>query len=271
VVGVSLQSELGPVLTALLVAGRAGSATTAEIGTMVATEQLDGLRMMSVDPVHYVVVPRAVGLALVMPLLSALFITCGIAGGWLVGVMLMGLDSGRYLTSLQASTQFVKDVVGSFVKALDLRRGGRPDLHLARLPQRAHVGRRLGRDHEHGGHGFVEHPPGRLYDHRTLGREQWNARQHATRSSASSSSRACSRSPSLVAARGRLLPVRRAAPAPLRQLRRDQRPQAARAGGHRRREGGRGRAHRAGRGRLRERRAQRGRQAGTRRTARPRS
>ena len=118
VVGLSLLRELGPVLTALLVTGRAGSATTAEIGTMVATEQLDGLRMMSVDPVHYVVTPRATGLLLVMPLLSALFITCGIFGGWLVGVGLMGLDSGRYLSSLQANTEFEKDVLVSFVKAL---------------------------------------------------------------------------------------------------------------------------------------------------------
>ena len=117
VVGLSLLRELGPVLTALLVTGRAGSATTAEIGTMVATEQLDGLRMMSVDPVHYVVVPRALGLALVTPLLSAIFITCGLLGGWLVGVGLMGLDSGRYLASLQANTEFVNDVVGSMVKA----------------------------------------------------------------------------------------------------------------------------------------------------------
>jgi len=118
VVGLSLLRELGPVLTALLVTGRAGSATTAEIGTMVATEQLDGLRMMSVDPVHYVIAPRALGLAAVMPLLAALFITCGLFGGWLVGVGLMGLDSGRYLTSLQANTEFVNDVVGSFLKAL---------------------------------------------------------------------------------------------------------------------------------------------------------
>ena len=69
VVGLSLVRELGPVLTALLVTGRAGSATAAEIGTMVATEQLDGLRMMSVDPVDYVVTPRAVAMVLVMPLL----------------------------------------------------------------------------------------------------------------------------------------------------------------------------------------------------------
>ena len=90
VVGLSLIRELGPVLTALLVTGRAGSATAAEIGTMVATEQLDGLRMMSVDPVDYVVTPRAVAMMLVMPLLSALFIVCGIFGGYLVGVQADG-------------------------------------------------------------------------------------------------------------------------------------------------------------------------------------
>ena len=79
-------------LTALLVTGRAGSATTAEIGTMVATEQLDGLRMMSVDPIHYVVTPKALAMVAVMPLLSALFIVFGLFGGYLVGVRLMGLD-----------------------------------------------------------------------------------------------------------------------------------------------------------------------------------
>ena len=81
-VGLSLIRELGPVLTGLLVAGRAGSATTAEIGAMKATEQLDGLRMMAIDPIHFVVMPRAVALTLVMPLLSAVFILCGIAGAY---------------------------------------------------------------------------------------------------------------------------------------------------------------------------------------------
>src|SRR5438876_7655960 len=77
VVGLSLIRELGPVLTALLATGRAGSATTAEIGTMVATEQLDALRMMSVDPIDLVATPRALAMTAVMPLLSALFIVCG--------------------------------------------------------------------------------------------------------------------------------------------------------------------------------------------------
>src|SRR5438093_5979758 len=99
VVGLSLIRELGPVLTALLATGRAGSATTAEIGTMVATEQLDALRMMSVDPVDLVVTPRALAMVFVMPLLAALFIVFGLFGGYLVGVGLMGVDAGSYLSS----------------------------------------------------------------------------------------------------------------------------------------------------------------------------
>jgi phospholipid/cholesterol/gamma-HCH transport system permease protein len=117
VVGLSLIRELGPVLTALLATGRAGSATTAEIGTMVATEQLDGLRMMSVDPVHLVVTPKALAMIVVMPLLSALFIVCGLFGGYAVGVGLMGLDGGTYVSSLESAVDFRDDVVGSLLKA----------------------------------------------------------------------------------------------------------------------------------------------------------
>ena len=118
VVGLSLIRELGPVLTALLATGRAGSATAAEIGTMVATEQLDGLRMMAVDPVEFVVTPKAVAMTCAMPLLSALFITCGLLGGYLVGVGLMGIDSGTYMSSLQSAVVFRDDVLGSLLKAL---------------------------------------------------------------------------------------------------------------------------------------------------------
>jgi len=118
VVGLSLIRELGPVLTALLAIGRAGSATTAEIGTMVATEQLDGLRMMSIAPVHFIVMPRATAMVVVMPLLSALFIVMGIFGGYLVGVGLMGVDGGAYMSSLESSVDFHDDVVGSLLKAL---------------------------------------------------------------------------------------------------------------------------------------------------------
>jgi phospholipid/cholesterol/gamma-HCH transport system permease protein len=118
VVGLSLIRELGPVLTALLATGRAGSATTAEIGTMVATEQLDALRMMSVDPVDLVVSPRALAMVCVMPLLAALFIVSGLFGGYLVGVGLMGVDAGAYMSSLQSAVDFHDDVVGSLLKAL---------------------------------------------------------------------------------------------------------------------------------------------------------
>ncbi len=118
VVGLSLVRELGPVLTALLTTGRAGSATAAEIGTMVATEQLDGLRMMSVDPIDLVVTPKALAMIVVMPLLSALFIVSGLAGGYLVGVEMMGVDSGNYVSSLRASIDFYDDVAGSLLKAL---------------------------------------------------------------------------------------------------------------------------------------------------------
>jgi phospholipid/cholesterol/gamma-HCH transport system permease protein len=118
VVGLSLIRELGPVLTALLTTGRAGSATTAEIGTMVATEQLDGLRMMSIDPVHFIVMPRALAMVAAMPLLAGLFIVSGLFGGYVVGAGLMGVDGGAYLSSLETSVDFHDDVVGSFLKAL---------------------------------------------------------------------------------------------------------------------------------------------------------
>ncbi len=118
VVGLSLIRELGPVLSALLATGRAGSATTAEIGTMVATEQLDALRMMSIDPVDLVVTPRALAMVCVMPLLAGLFIVCGLFGGYAVGVGLMGVDPGSYMGSLRSAVIFRDDVVGSFLKAL---------------------------------------------------------------------------------------------------------------------------------------------------------
>jgi phospholipid/cholesterol/gamma-HCH transport system permease protein len=118
VVGLSLLRELGPVLTALLATGRAGSATTAEIGTMVATEQLDGLRMLSVDPIHFVVMPKTMAMIFVMPILSTLFILFGIFGGYVVGVELMGVDAGNYMSSLRANVDFRDDVLGSLLKAL---------------------------------------------------------------------------------------------------------------------------------------------------------
>jgi phospholipid/cholesterol/gamma-HCH transport system permease protein len=117
-VGLSLVKELGPVLTALLVTGRAGSATAAEIASMVTTEQLDGLRMMSIDPVDFVVTPKALALVVVMPLLSALFIVFALAGGYLVGVTMLGLHGGTYFSSLESSIDFAEDILPSFSKTV---------------------------------------------------------------------------------------------------------------------------------------------------------
>jgi phospholipid/cholesterol/gamma-HCH transport system permease protein len=118
VVGLSLIRELGPVLTGLLVTGRAGSATTAEIGAMVVTDQLDGLRMMSIEPIHLVVMPRALAMVAVMPLLCGIFLVAGLWGGYLIGVGVMGVDGGSYLTSLESSVDFVDDVLGAGLKAV---------------------------------------------------------------------------------------------------------------------------------------------------------
>ena len=118
VVGLSLVRELGPVLTALLTTGRAGSATAAEIGAMVATQQLDGLRMMSVDPIDYVVRPKAIAMTAVMPMLCAIFVTSGLFGGFIVGVGLMGMDPGTFMGNLRDAVDFGDDVGGCLLKAL---------------------------------------------------------------------------------------------------------------------------------------------------------
>jgi len=117
-VGLSLIRELGPVLTALLVTGRAGSAIAAEIASMVQTEQLDGLRMMSVDPIDFVVKPKAIAMLIAMPLLNCLFLCFSLFGGYLVGVVLLGLDSGAYLSSLENSVTFREDIAQTLTKAL---------------------------------------------------------------------------------------------------------------------------------------------------------
>jgi phospholipid/cholesterol/gamma-HCH transport system permease protein len=117
-VAASLVRELGPVVTALLVAGRAGSALTAEIGLMKATEQLSGLEMMAVDPVKRILTPRFFGGLISMPLLAAIFSAVGVLGGWFVGVGLLGVDEGAYWGQLQAKIDFNEDVVNGVIKSL---------------------------------------------------------------------------------------------------------------------------------------------------------
>jgi phospholipid/cholesterol/gamma-HCH transport system permease protein len=117
-VGLAVIRELGPVLTALLVTGRAGSAIAAEIATMVTTEQLDGLRMMSVDPIEFVVSPKALALVLVMPLLTGMFIVFSLLGGYMIAVGLLGVDGASFTTTMESAVEFSRDIAQSFTKAL---------------------------------------------------------------------------------------------------------------------------------------------------------
>jgi len=117
-VAASLVRELGPVVTALLVAGRAGSALTAEIGLMKATEQLSGLEMMAVDPVKRVLTPRFFGGLLAMPLLAAMFSAVGVIGGWFVGVGLLGVDDGAFWSQMQAKIDLEEDLINGVIKSV---------------------------------------------------------------------------------------------------------------------------------------------------------
>jgi len=117
VVALSLLRELGPVVTALLFAGRAGSALTAEIGLMKATEQLAGMEMMAVNPVMRVITPRFLAGIISMPLLAALFSAIGVFGGNLVGVGLLGVDSGAFWTTMQEGVDFHEDIVNGVIKS----------------------------------------------------------------------------------------------------------------------------------------------------------
>ncbi len=118
VVALSLLRELGPVLAAILFASRSGSAMTAEIGLMKATEQLDAMAVMAVNPLARVVAPRFWGGVISMPFLAALFSAMGIFGGYFVGVVLIGLDSGAYWSQMQASVDLMDDVVNGIIKSV---------------------------------------------------------------------------------------------------------------------------------------------------------
>jgi len=118
VVALSLVRELGPVVSALLFAGRAGSALTAEIGLMKATEQLDGMEMMAVDPLRRVVAPRFLAGVVSMPLLAAIFSAVGVLGGHLVGVGLLGVDDGAFWSQMQAHVSPTGDVLNGVIKSV---------------------------------------------------------------------------------------------------------------------------------------------------------
>src|SRR5512145_162939 len=112
-----LLRELGPVLSAFMVTGRTGSAMAAELGTMRATEQIDALYSMAINPVKYLVSPRIIASLIAMPLLTAIFDVVGIFGAYLVGVSLLGVSSGSYFSGMESSVVF-HDVYSGFMKSL---------------------------------------------------------------------------------------------------------------------------------------------------------
>src|SRR6478735_1570386 len=117
VVALSLYRELGPVVTALLFAGRAGTSITAEIGLMRATDQLDAMEMMAVDPLAYVVAPRFLAGIIAMPLLACVFNALGIFGAHLVGVSWLGLDNGTFWSNMTSNVDVWKDVMNGVWKS----------------------------------------------------------------------------------------------------------------------------------------------------------
>jgi phospholipid/cholesterol/gamma-HCH transport system permease protein len=116
-VALSLVRELGPVVAALLFASRAGSAITAEIGLMKATEQLSAMEMMAVNPIARVVAPRFWAGVISMPILAALFSAMGVFGGYLIAVRLIGVDAGSFWSQMQASVDFSEDILNGVIKS----------------------------------------------------------------------------------------------------------------------------------------------------------
>ncbi|MDB5882976.1 MAG: putative transporter, ATP-binding component [Ramlibacter sp.] len=117
-VALSLVRELGPVVTALLFAGRAGTSLTAEIGLMKAGEQLTAMEMMAVDPVQRILAPRFWAGFIAMPLLAAVFSAVGILGAWMVGVLLIGVDAGAFWGQMQGGVDVWRDVGNGVLKTL---------------------------------------------------------------------------------------------------------------------------------------------------------
>jgi len=117
-VALSLVRELGPVVTALLYAGRAGTSLTAEIGLMKAGEQLSAMEMMAVDPMARVLAPRFIAGVISMPVLAALFSAVGVLGGYVVGVQLIGVDAGGFWSQMQAGVDVWDDVANGVIKSV---------------------------------------------------------------------------------------------------------------------------------------------------------
>ena len=117
-VALSLTRELGPVVTALLFAGRAGTSLTAEIGLMKAGEQIAAMEVMAVDPLRRVLVPRLWAGIIAMPVLAAVFSMVGIIGGWVVGVVMIGVDPGVFWSQMQAGVDVFNDVLNGVIKSV---------------------------------------------------------------------------------------------------------------------------------------------------------
>jgi phospholipid/cholesterol/gamma-HCH transport system permease protein len=117
-VALSLTRELGPVITALLFAGRAGTSLTAEIGLMKAGEQLSAMEMMAVDPLSRVVAPRLWAGIISMPILATIFTAVGVVGGYFVGVPLIGVDSGAFWSQMQGGVDLFSDIGNGFIKSV---------------------------------------------------------------------------------------------------------------------------------------------------------
>lgn len=117
-VALSLVRELGPVVTALLFAGRAGTAITAEIGLMKTTEQLSAMEMMAVNPIERVVAPRFWAGVIAMPLLASIFSMVGVLGGYLVAVPVIGVDEGAFWSQMQANVDVYADVMNGLIKSI---------------------------------------------------------------------------------------------------------------------------------------------------------
>ncbi|MEM7055139.1 MAG: ABC transporter permease, partial [Pseudomonadota bacterium] len=118
VLSLSLFRELGPVLTAILFAGRAGTSITAEIGLMKATEQLDALELMAIDPVERIVQPRLLAGLLAVPVLTLIFNLTALLGGVVFGIFMMGIDSNVFWGNMQNSVELGRDFGGGMLKAV---------------------------------------------------------------------------------------------------------------------------------------------------------